>query len=66
MTQTREKERADDRRSEFAGGMSDTLLRDWDSTKKVCPKCGSTRTMEYPSTGAVYCGECGREFLPAD
>jgi NADH pyrophosphatase NudC (nudix superfamily) len=63
MTQAREKERADDRRSESAGAMSDTLLRDWDSTKKVCPKCGSTRTMEYPGTGAVYCGDCRREFL---
>jgi len=38
----------------------------WVSTDESCPECSSTRTAKYPSTGAVYCGDCERDYLPAN
>jgi ribosomal protein S27E len=42
------------------------MLRSWVPTDRSCPECGSTRTVLYRSTEAVYCGDCGRDYLPAN
>ena len=42
------------------------MQKQWVRTDETCPECGSERTSKYPSTGALYCAECERDYLPSE